>query len=771
MDRRRIGPTWPFLCVLVGMFIIGVVSPRAWKSAIRRDADSVAKWKSVPRQAPKPLTPTPEDLPESKRVLVSRPLPLPVTPIERISSFEAVEPAAKLAARPIEMELPEVQISGPVLPSRGADVAPEVSQPIDPVWLPSRQAVGTFQLVGGSELDDAVLPVRRPMAAPELVANSRPSVWVDPAALFDQFDELAWDCETGLWSRAVVRLTRKLGQAVSQQSPDVESILEEMSELSSGAERLAAAADDHRVASRVLRAQHAFNRRIDMWREILEPGRTMTTGLEISRSWADRIASPSLDLTELLRRMEAYEKSRLNSDARSVAEVCRRLSDSSAVGLEELSQRLETHYRNANVRVAVTEELMNRLIPEREPEYANVRETILGKPVQGQSVTRTEVAARLIPDPNRLRLALEVEGMVSALTSTTRGPATFVSNSNSRYRAFKELELGTWGIRVWPAEVSVDNEMWLTSLETGVDGIPLIGSLVQGVARSQHNRKQPEVTREVEAKVSTQAKRQIDEETGQRLANVSEKLQATVFEPLAGMSLEPTKISAQTTEERIIMRVRLATDNQLGSSTPRPRAPADSLLSLQFHESALNNVIEQMELDGNTFTLAELNERISSKLNRSEMLTPNEGQEDVQITFAAADAAQVRFHDGQAVITLSIAALQKASYCWTNFQVRAFYRPEINGCSAQLVRDGVIHLIGEGLSFRSQVALRGVFSHAFDKERPWVLATEELNSDSRLAGLSITQFAVEDGWMGVALGPVRPATGPIIARRIGARTD
>ena len=52
----------------------------------------------------------------------------------------------------------------------------------------------------------------------------------------------------------------------------------------------------------------------------------------------------------------------------------------------------------------------------------------------------------------------------------------------------------------------------------------------------------------------------------------------------------------------------------------------------------------------------------------------------------------VRCQDGQIVLTLSIAQLSKSPRKWKNFQIQAFYRPKVEGRSAELVREGVIHI-------------------------------------------------------------------------------
>lgn len=479
----------------------------------------------------------------------------------------------------------------------------------------------------------------------------------------------------------------------------------------------------------------------------------------------------TVDLVAVLRHVEQVERDSLASDGRLLAEDCRALTSSPVAQHRSLGQRLELHYRNANVRVAITEDILDRLIPEREPQVQYVNDEVNGRPVQGQSITSTRVGVRLIPDPSRLRLALEINGLVSSLTASQAGPATFYNDSESTYTASKEIELTTQGLLLAPADVAVDNDIQLRSLKTDFDPIPVIGSIVKGVARNQHEQSRPSMSREVERKVATRAKQQIDGEADQRLGRLNQRLHSRFFEPLAAMSLGPTMVSAQTTETRMTMRLRFAADGQLGGWTPRPQALAGSLASIQMHETALNNVLEQLELDGGTFTIAEIRKRLAERFNRPEMLQAESPNDDVVIRFAAKDAARVQCRDGQLMVTLSIASLSRAPHRWKNFQVRAFYRPEINGRSAQLVREGVVRLTGQRLNTSAQIALRGIFSKTFSKDRPWDLAPQVVMNHQRMTHLGITQVVLEDGWFAVALGPARSGPQPVMATRNVEETD
>ena len=138
-----------------------------------------------------------------------------------------------------------------------------------------------------------------------------------------------------------------------------------------------------------------------------------------------RMAAEPVDSLRLLECMERYERTRLPSDARALADECMWLALAPAERRQTLCGKITTHYRNANLRVVLTETLLNRMIPERLPEYELVRDTVLGNPVRGESLSETRVAVRLIPDPSRLVLALEVTGEVASSTSSRSGPAMF----------------------------------------------------------------------------------------------------------------------------------------------------------------------------------------------------------------------------------------------------------------------------------------------------------------------------------------------------------
>ena len=231
------------------------------------------------------------------------------------------------------------------------------------------------------------------------------------------------------------------------------------------------------------------------------------------------------------------------------------------------------------------------------------------------------------------------------------------------------------------------------------------------------------------------------------------QFQQKLWQPLVRLNLKPTPVEMFTTRERMVSRILVGNEQQLAAHTPRPRAPSDSLASMQIHESLLNNALEQLKLDGQTLSLPELHRRISKELSGTTQPVPETLPTNVRIKFAPKDAVRIRFTDGQVELVLTLDEVRKGQSRWHNLVVKAYYAPEGTGLNAQLVRTDSIELQGEYLNAGSQIALRGAFSKLLSRSRTVSLVPSRLANDPRLKDLEVTQYELRDGWIGVAIGP------------------
>jgi hypothetical protein len=162
------------------------------------------------------------------------------------------------------------------------------------------------------------------------------------------------------------------------------------------------------------------------------------------------------------------------------------------------------------------------------------------------------------------------------------------------------------------------------------------------------------------------------------LREAKQDFQAKMIKPLQDLNLEPTPVDMETTPDRLIARYRVAARDEVSAHTPRPQAPSDSMLSVQIHESAMNNVLQQLHLSGRRVELGELFKEMNARFNVGKKVEiPEDFPENVYVTFAEEDAIRVDCQDGRVRMTIHIKELAQEGTRnrWTGFTVHAYYAP------------------------------------------------------------------------------------------------
>jgi hypothetical protein len=245
---------------------------------------------------------------------------------------------------------------------------------------------------------------------------------------------------------------------------------------------------------------------------------------------------------------------------------------------------------------------------------------------------------------------------------------------------------------------------------------------------------------------------------------MGKRIDEKVMTPLRRLSLEPTWMLNETTDHRLVVRARLAGDMQLAAHTPRPQAFADSLASAQIHQSALNNAFSQMGLAGKTWPAPDLFRHLSQLLNLPAGDAPDNIPASMRVTFAPRDCLLATCVNDRIELCLRLDELEMDGHQWRDLVVRVFYAPEQADRTVRLVRDGTVQLSAQRLTPRSQIMLRGLFSRIFARDGGWTLLDGQWDTNPGLKDVEVTQFEIEDGWINIAIGPIRPAGAPITAR-------
>jgi hypothetical protein len=125
---------------------------------------------------------------------------------------------------------------------------------------------------------------------------------------------------------------------------------------------------------------------------------------------------------------------------------------------------------------------------------------------------------------------------------------------------------------------------------------------------------------------------------------------------------------------------------------------------------------------------------------------------DTLFHFADRDAVRFRVAEGKLEIILALIEVRFEGQQVRNFRVHAFYRPVTDGIEAELVRDGALGIEGR-LRTADRARMHGVFNKVLSEDRSIPVIRLAESVDSRFADLMITQLVLEDGWLGLAVGP------------------
>ena len=480
------------------------------------------------------------------------------------------------------------------------------------------------------------------------------------------------------------------------------------------------------------------------------------------RHWA----AEEVDIDRVQANLEEYELTGRPSVGQQVLADARLLRYAPEAPARHLAQAIESNYRVANLRMVISDDLLQRMMPKQDPRHQRIRQVVMGMEARGNTTTTSNLKIEFVPDEHRLRFVMQVTGMIHARAVSEAGIVTLHSRADSDYVVLKNFEFTLAGLQAEPAMADAHTRSRLRGVDTPLEPVPLLGSVLEGYVRDRFRNSKRAAERELRRMIMTKVIEQVEKETDTQIVDANERLKENLLDPLRGLDLEPTVAALQTTKDRMTIRLRLAGDDQLAANTPRPRAPADSLASIQLHESALNNILARLELDGREFSQAELNHWVAKKLNRQFDQVNDNLRDDVFLKFAPHDAVRARALEGRVELTLSLAELRAEGSRYRNFVVRVYYRPDDASTSGELARDGVVQLIGQGLGPKAQIALRGVFSKTFPKDRRFRLLPARFAKEDQLSDVGITQMVIQDGWLGMGIGPVpRQASKPIELRR------
>jgi hypothetical protein len=657
--------------------------------------------------------------------------------------------AAPAAGRPVEIAPPRIM-------TRMADRRGDARATSDPARRPP-----------GGPLADRIRSrlrgqgrLARALGTPDSLPDGYAAVtdgWPTPDRLIDQLEALAADAtdrNVTAWAEQALVAMQATLETSGPADPAAADTLLALGEAVATGMATAEQQLPAPLASEMRRAALAVARRVAVWRAAAdwsavataEPRAAQST--DIGLMLAERPVGD--DVQRLLAFLERYEAASDPAYASAVTAALAGIVAAPSPAAAELARAVAAHYLAPNVRLAVHRGFVDRMLPESTVSNAAVQDFILGRPVRGRSTVEQSMGVRFLPHPSEIRMELVINGQVASRTVTESGPVAIHSKSQATFVVLKPLHLTPTGVAIGPARGNAATRAQLADIETSFDSVPIMGSLVRSIARNQHDDARAEASREASSKIVGRACREVDQQSGPKFEEMAGRIRERIWQPLVGLGLEPTPVALETTADVASVRLRLAADSQLAAHTPRPRAPADALLSLQVHETVANNAFERFGLAGRRLELPELARLVCERVG-IETRVPADLPDGVAVTFAQVAPLRIECRDGLVHVRVALDAIESGRRNWYDLVAQVAYKPVMAGPQVFLEREGPVRIGGPDHEGRMEIALRTIFGKIFAKERPIAIFPEQVTANPRLAGVRAVQAVATDGWLGIAL--------------------
>ncbi|MDR3109836.1 MAG: hypothetical protein LBU65_09145 [Planctomycetaceae bacterium] len=496
--------------------------------------------------------------------------------------------------------------------------------------------------------------------------------------------------------------------------------------------------------SNMLRSQ--INEERKSSRDRVAQSRPATDLLKLLETWSGDTVEP----LELAAAVEQYEKTSSQNSMERLYELAKRLSVSKSETYQQLGAAVLHTYGDANLKVFVSEVLVNHFMPSSDQREISFRDRIMGNQVYGKSRTDSVAEVHFQPSPDSLIFTLNVAGQMSGTSRALTGMVTLFNNNVAIYQASKVVRFTEKGVQASSAKINVNNHVQLTGILTDMDDMPLFGKMATSMARSQYESREEQIRAESRQRTAAQVRAQIDHDTGERFAEFNRKYKQNVLKPLENFGLTMENSGSQTKPDWLMSSWKISSDTSLGSHTIAPLTLPGSFVDLKVHESALNAVIGQLELNGRKSTVGDLRKMFAKKLERAEIEKLHE-HDDVVISFDEKNPVIIRFLDDKVKIELSLNMLKVGGNVFRDFGVTIYYKPKVaDDGLLYMARDGIISLNGN-IRSRSQIPLRAVFEKIFPEQRPVPLTPNVFQTDIRLGGLTTGMCRIENGWLAIAV--------------------
>lgn len=284
------------------------------------------------------------------------------------------------------------------------------------------------------------------------------------------------------------------------------------------------------------------------------------------------------------------------------------LMESSGQSLDLVAQ-LRQRFRNPNVKVMVSEQVVQSAINRGVNESRPVRDCILGTRIVGTATLGGLVTANVLPAVGSARIEVMMNATVNSRNVGYNGPVKLNTVSQGQVNVRRMLHVSESGVRAEPVVATASLNSRITSIDHKL-------RLVRRIASKKAAEQKSNAERIGAERLRNQVSQQFSEQTDQASSFSMPDPMAKVRPVLARLDLTEPARTWGSTDNDIYVEATVADKDQLSapslSTLPstRPHVNGRYDVALQVHETVVDNLISPI-LAGRTMNETEINELLS----------------------------------------------------------------------------------------------------------------------------------------------------------------
>lgn len=474
----------------------------------------------------------------------------------------------------------------------------------------------------------------------------------------------------------------------------------------------------------------------------------------------DRAALRKL-LSDLVEAVNAYRNDPSAQAESQVRQAYDKVRSQAPDGGAAISRALGADFLNYNLRLVVSEGLVNRFFQETRRESSTVSDRVMEAQVYGCQTSDVTTRIDFAPSTSDAILKLKLSGKVYANTNGYTSQATIHTIGNHTFTGEKRVVFDGQNFSPQPATVSVSAHNQTVGASTKFNGVPILGGVARNIAMREASARTPQANAIAASKISSQVREQLDREADRQFADASQKLQSDTYGPLRKYNLYPAAMSVSTSENELRLFSRVMDEQELGGSRAIPvsSVPADGLVA-EIHETLPTRFFDRIGLAGKTLTEDEfrqlLESRLSEILNRKveipkpENAPSQEEQSKNKLVFADHDPVRFTFADGIATIIIRAGMKRDNGDDIPTQIISVPFTPTLSEGKVLLTRGNVgVKPVSRPPNIGAQVTRAQIMRQKIQSALPerTVDAGMDVEQNNKKVHMNVTRISVGGGWL------------------------